>query len=108
VELPLDLGGYFLFGGGAVAGLAGAGIGARHIWETRGEDVVMGSILPALTELRADDSAWGFGAFGRAGLIFARRGRQRIILSVEYNVTVAELNGFSNPTSITAGVGFVL
>jgi hypothetical protein len=108
VEVPLDVGGYVVLGvGGSVAVFGGGGLGARHIWETRGEDIVLGSVLPSRVERRSDDDGWGFGAFGRVGVIFARSYRARIILSVEYNVTVVELNGFRTPTSLTAGVGFV-
>ena len=56
----------------------------------------------------ADDSGWGFGAFGRAGLVFIRSLRRRLILSLEYNATLVELNGFRNPTALTLGLGVVL
>jgi hypothetical protein len=108
VEVPLDVGGYFLIGSGAVSFFVGGGVGAHHIWETRGEDIVVGSVLPALMEKRADDSGWGFGAFGRAGLVFIRSLRQRLILSIEYNATLVELNGFKNPTALSFGIGVVL
>jgi hypothetical protein len=107
-EVPIDFGGYFLIGGGAASFFVGGGIGAHHIWETRGEDIVVGGVIPARMERRSDDQGWGFGAFARIGVVFIRSFRQRLILSLEYNFTAVELNGFRNPTSLTCGLGFVL
>jgi hypothetical protein len=106
-ELPIDIGAYFIVGRSDISFFAGGGLGAHHIWETRGLVATIGEVLPSRTEHSSSDSGWGFGSFGRVGILLARTYAVRVTLSVEYNITVVSLNGGGNPMALTAGAGII-
>ena len=106
-EIPLDVGAFYVLGGGETAFFCGAGLGPHYHWESRGHTVTLGTVLPSTTEHVSDDSGWGFGAYGRLGVMFARYSRVKFTLSAEMNITIIELNGYKNPTAATAGAGML-
>jgi hypothetical protein len=106
-EIPLDLGMFYTLGG-PIALVIGGGIGAHHIWETRTKTITVGEVITARSDLIMDDNGWGFGLFGRLGMLIRgnRRNRGGVLIAGEINTTFIELNDYKNPTSvvITASV----
>lgn len=107
-ELPIDVGGYYILGRGDVAGIAGGGAGIRFISESRPATFVTGTVVRTSLETVLDDSQWGLGTFGRLGLLLLRTYTVRMAITVDYNITFVELNGFENPQSLTFGLGVIL
>lgn len=106
-EIPLDVGAFYIFGWEDVALFAGGGIGARYMWETRGEVVKVGKVIFTETDHLSDDAGWGFGAYGRLGLLLARTYTARFAVIADYNITVISLNGADNPTAVTLAAGVI-
>ena len=107
VDVPLDLGAFYLFSTGDVAPFIGGGLGARYLWEKRPMTVTVGDVLPASADLVVKDSVWGFGAYARVGIMLLRTYTVRIALAGEYNVTIATINGFKNPQSLSMGASLI-
>ncbi len=108
IEVPFDVGAFYILSRGNFAPFIGLGAGIRFLWEDRPMSVTVGNALPATSEPVVDDYAWGFGAFGRAGFLLFRTYTMRIAMTVDYNITVATLNGHSTPQSLTFGIGLML
>ncbi len=106
-EVPLDVGAFYVLGTGDTAFFCGVGLGPHYIWETRGHSVTVGTVIPTKTEHLSEDSGWGFGTYGRLGVMFARTNRVKFTLAAEANITIIELNGYRNPTAATVGAGMI-
>ncbi|MFT4976893.1 MAG: hypothetical protein ACI8S6_002798 [Myxococcota bacterium] len=105
LEIPMDLGAYAILGRGDFAPFIGGGAGVRYLSDSRARSWSTGEVIVMThTELR-EDSTFGFGAFGRAGLLLLRTYSLRVALTVDYNVTFVDLNGTLYPRSLTAGIG---
>lgn len=105
-EVPLDIGMFYTLGG-PVALVFGGGVGAHHIWESRSRTITIGEVIRAETKQVLDDKGWGFGIYGRVGLLIRgrRRGRGSVLISGEINTTFIELNDHKNPTSVVIMAG---
>jgi hypothetical protein len=103
-EMPIDVGAYYIMGKGDFAPFFGGGGGLRFLAESRVATVRTGTVITTESETELDDSAFGFGLFGRAGLLLFRTYTLRLGLTADYNVTFVDLNGKTNPQSFTAGI----
>jgi hypothetical protein len=104
LEVPLDVGAFFLLTRGDVVPYVGGGVGARYFSERRVDTLTVGSTLPATSEIPLDDSAWGAGVYARLGVMLkaSARGqtRTKLCLTADYNATFVTVNGHKNPTSV--------
>lgn len=105
LEIPMDLGAYYLLTRSDFAPFIGGGAGLRYISETRSDVVTTGTVIVTESRRELEDSVFGFGAFARAGLLLFRTYTLRVAVTADYNITFAELNGVSNPQSFTMGLG---
>lgn len=101
-EIPFDLGFFYLLGRGPIAFVIGGGVGAHHLWETRERTITVGNVLVAKTVQENDDKGWGFGVFGRLGMLIRgnRASRGSVLLSGEVTTTFIRLNDAKNPTAV--------
>jgi hypothetical protein len=105
VEVPFDIGAYYIATRGDVAPFIGGGAGLRYVYERRRETVTTGSVISTTHEATRGDSAFGVGVFGRAGLLLLRTYSMRLALTLDVNVAFVTLNGRANPISATGGLG---
>ncbi len=108
VEVPLDLGAYWLLGRGDFSLLLGGGAGVRYLAEERVEEVTTGRVIQAHSEALIEDSAWAFGWYARAGVELLRTWSVRLMLVADWNMLLATLHGKANPQSVTLSLGIVL
>ena len=108
VEVPLDIGGYWLLGRGDFSVLVGGGAGVRYLHEERLIDVVTPGVISTRGEKAVDDAAWAFGYFARAGVMLLRTYTARVAITVDYNMLLTTLHGETNPQSLTVGLGVML
>ena len=103
----VDLGAYWIPGTGDVTPFVGAGGGIRRVHETIIRRETAGQIVRLDTETEVSDSAWAPGGFARVGLMFFRTYDTRMTLSVDYDLTFAELHG-SGPIQLAQGAVGIL
>ena len=104
-EVPIDIGGYYIFGLGDLAPFIGGGMGLRYLYDERDRTVVTGQVIQTVSTQRNTDDAWAFGGFLRAGLMLLRTYEVRLSFTVEYDLALTTLNGVENPQAVVAGVG---
>ena len=80
----------------------------HYLHETRRERIVLGETLSSEHLGTRSEGAWGFAAFGRAGLLLMRTYRARVLLSGDYNATFVELNGGTVAQSFVFGLSVIL
>ncbi len=105
VEMPIDVGAYYILTRSDFAPFVGGGAGLRIMSERRKQVISLGQIITTSSEETREDSATGFSAFARAGLLLFRTYTMRVAVTVDYNIAFVELNGDTNPQSLTAGIG---
>lgn len=103
----VDLGAYWIPGTGDVTPFLGAGGGIRRVNETIIQRESAGQVVRLETETEVSDAAWAPGGFARVGLMFFRTYDTRLTLSVDYDLTFAELNG-SGPIQLAQGAVGIL
>lgn len=108
LELPLDLGAYWLLGRGDFSVCLGGGAGVRYLAAERLTEVVTGTVIRTEAEKTLEDSTWAFGYFARAGILLLRTYTARVAITVDYNMLLTTLLGETNPQSLTVGVGVML
>ena len=108
VEVPIDLGAYWLLGRGDFSLLVGGGAGVRYLLDERLEHIETGRVIQTRTEKMVQDSAWAFGWYGRAGVMLLRTYAVRLMLVADWNMLLAKLHGQSNPQSLTFSLGIIL
>ncbi len=108
VQIPIDLGAYYILGSADIAFLAGGGCGVRYHWQKRPETVTVGSAIQTVHRAEVSDDAWGFGLFGRIGGLFFRTYTVRMTLSIDYDISFVTLHGHRYPMALTFGAGIVL
>ncbi len=101
VEVPIDIGAYYVMGLGDVAPFFGGGAGVRYIHDSRFQQVRVGSVITTTHGADVEDNVWGFGAYARLGVLLFRTYSVRTSVSADYNITFAEVNGESIPQSFT-------
>ncbi|MGF1510037.1 MAG: hypothetical protein ACFB9M_11110 [Myxococcota bacterium] len=99
VEVPLDVGAYWIPTTGDLAPFLGGGAGIRFLFESRPDAVVVGNVIE--TRTTSSDSAAAFGVFARGGLLLLRTYTLRVSVSARYGVSFVDLNGSRNPQSLT-------
>ena len=105
LEVPMDLGAYYLLAEGDLAPFIGGGAGLRYISDRRYRTFQTGEVIVSTHSALSRESAFGMAAFGRAGVLLFRTYTLRVALSVDYNITFLSVNGAENPRSVTAGIG---
>jgi hypothetical protein len=103
-ELPFDIGAYYILGQSDFAPFIGGGAGLRYMSQRVEETQQVGGIIATTHNATVSDSAFGFGTFGRVGILLGRTYTVRVAVTADYNIAFLELNGESNPQSFTAGV----
>ncbi|MFO0749358.1 MAG: hypothetical protein U1F43_27380 [Myxococcota bacterium] len=107
VELPIDIGLYWLAALGDVSPFLGGGVGVRYAREVRAFDETRGDVLPVATEGTRPDSGWGPGIFARAGVMLLRTYTVRVAFALEAGATFVTLHGHQpRDFTFTAGVYF--
>jgi hypothetical protein len=107
-EMPFDVGAYLIMSRGDVAPLVGGGVGLHYLSETRWRHYEIGKTVVAEHTGKAHDSDLGWAAHGRAGVLFFRTHRTRLLVSGEYNATFLELNGGNIAQSFVFGLNLIL
>lgn len=105
--VPIDVTGFYILSLGDVAPFFGLGGGIRYFWEERPATITVGNVIPMTHDTRLSDSAWGFGAFGRVGLLFLRTYAVRLTVWADYDATFVKLNGRKFPQALTFGLGIL-
>ncbi len=108
VEVPFDFGAFAIFGQGDFAPLVGGGVGLHYLHEAQRQRITLGSTMSAEHVGTREQGAWGFAAFGRAGLLLMRTYRARVLLAGDYNATFVELNGGQVAQSFVFGLSAIL
>ncbi len=103
-ELPFDIGAYYIIGQADFAPFVGGGAGLRYMSQRVEEGQQVGGIIAATHTSTVSDTAFGFGTFGRVGILLGRTYTVRVAVTADYNIAFLELNGETNPQSFTAGV----
>ena len=106
VQVPFDVGAYYILGLGDAAFFVGGGGGGRWTWEKRRETIDTGDFLGASGSKMVEDNAWGFGLFARVGGLFFRTYSVRMTVSLSYDVTFAEVNR-RYPQSVNFAIGII-
>ena len=101
IEVPMDLGAYYIFGLGDFAPFVGGGAGLRYITDTRRSTILTGSVIQTTHEADLDDQAWGLGTYVRAGVLLFRTYTVRVSLTVDYNVAWMKLHDEFAQQSLT-------
>lgn len=101
IEIPMDLGAYFIFGLGDFAPFVGGGAGLRYITDTRRSTILTGSVIQTSHETDLRDEAWGLGTYVRGGMLLFRTYTVRVSLTVDYNVAWMELHDKFGQQSLT-------
>ena len=105
LEVPIDVGVFYVFSRGDFAPFAGGGAGVRYMKEKMTiEEKTEAPLLEETSTTTVDNSGWGFGAFGRVGILMLRTYAVRVALAVDYNISLLEQEYTSTPQSITFGV----
>lgn len=89
----VDLGGIWLPSMGNVSPMAGGGVGLRYVAAPRVQTEVTGDIVLVTQEQRVTDSAFGMGAWVRAGVLLLRTYNVRISLHADFELNVMNLGG---------------
>lgn len=105
VEVPMDLGAYWILGQGDVAPFIGGGAGLRYLSDRRYRTFTTGEVIVSTHTALSRESAFGLGTFGRVGVLLLRTYSLRVAVTADYNVTFVKINGVQWPTSATLGVG---
>jgi len=108
LEMPFDIGAYWLLGRSDLALLLGGGAGLRWINAEQPRTVHTGTIITTTHETTDTDQLWAFGAFGRVGVLLFRTYSVRVAVTADYNFTLGKLFGDANPQSLTFGIGVML
>lgn len=108
LEVPINVSGFYIPNTGDIAALLGGGVGVRYINESRPAIFTTGSFLQTQLDTVLDDSGWGLGLLGQAGVLFLRTWAVRLAVTVDYNITFLELNGVDYPQSLTFGLMMIL
>lgn len=101
LEIPMDLGAYFIFGLGDFAPFVGGGAGLRFITDTRRSTILTGSVIQTTHETNLQDESWGLGTYVRGGMLLFRTYTVRVSLTVDYNVAWMELHDKFAQQSLT-------
>lgn len=101
LEIPMDLGAYFIFGLGDFAPFVGGGAGLRFITDTRRSTILTGSVIQTTHESDLEDESWGLGTYVRGGMLLFRTYTVRVSLTVDYNVAWMELHDKFGQQSLT-------
>jgi len=104
VDIPIDLGAYYIAGKSDLALFVGGGAGLRYLADERYRTYSTGSVIVASHTALNNDSAFGLGAFGRVGALLFRTYSLRVALTVDYNITFVDINDVIYPRSITTGI----
>jgi hypothetical protein len=107
LEVPLDVGAYFVPLTGDVTPIVGGGVGMHYLSEMRRHPVQVGQTLYTEHSGKFEDSKWGFAAHGRVGVLFFRPHRVRLLISGDYNATFVELNGGKTAQAFVFGVSVI-
>ncbi len=105
LEVPMDLGAYYILGRSDFAPFIGGGAGLRYMSESRTEILRSGNVIVTESESTQRDSVFGFGTFARVGMLLFRTYTVRVAVTADYNITFVDLNGVTNPQSFTMGIG---
>ena len=104
IDIPIDVGGFWILGKGDVAPFIGGGAGIHYLSETRRVIKRTGTIIQTENQAVLEDEGWGFGTYGRVGVLLLRTYSVRIALSADYNITFLELNHDGFAQSLTGQI----
>jgi hypothetical protein len=107
LEVPIEIGGYYILGLGDAAPFFGGGTGVRWVMDERPVVFRTGTVLRTEQAKVLSDDGWGFSVFGRAGVLFLRTYTTRLAFSVDYNAVFLDLNEVGPMQSFTVGVSVI-
>jgi hypothetical protein len=99
-----DVSANYIFGRGDVAPFFGVGGGLRYVSESRRNPISTGQVIAFESDDLEEDAGWAPGGFARVGLLLFRTYSLRTALTVDYDITFAELHGRSNPQTLNFGI----
>jgi hypothetical protein len=106
--MPMDVGAFFAPDLGDVSPFLGAGAGLRYASESRSRDVELGSAVTTEHRGVLEDRGVGFGAYGRAGIVFLRTKKTHLIVHGDYDVAFIELTNQNYTKNFLFGLAVVL
>ena len=104
--LGFNVGAYYIPGQGDVTPFVGGGGGVRYVGGTQHVTASAGQVVMLSTETEKRDAVWGPGAFGRLGVLFFRTYSMRMSVSVDYDITLADVFG-ENVQLVQGGVAIM-
>lgn len=108
VQLPVDLGAFWIAGRSDVAFLAGGGFGLRYQWARKRVTRDFDGLVDMSNDSLVTDDAVGVGTFARIGALFFRTYSVRMLLAVDYDVSFIEVFGSGFPQSLVMSLGIIL
>ena len=113
--VPIDIGANYIFGLGDFTPFIGGGMGARYVYQSvhlsGTETVSDGAFVTTTTERAIDEDSiqdgWGFGLFGRVGVLLFRTYSVRMTIEVEYDATFVDLGGGTFPQTFQFSAGVI-
>lgn len=106
-ELPMDVGLFYIPMLGDFTPFFGGGMGVRYVDESRFIDETTGTTIPVSSRGTVDDSGWGFGLYGKVGVLALRTYAVRVAVAIEYGAAFVDLHGRTpNHLNFTVGVFF--
>lgn len=107
VEVPIDVAAFYILGLGDFAPFIGGGGGVRFLWEKLHMRQEVGTVVRMYEDWTDEDSAWGFGLFGRLGVLLFRTYSVRMSIIAEYGVNFVTIHGHKYPQAFSFGLGVV-
>jgi hypothetical protein len=101
LEIPLDIGMYWIPSLGDFSPFIGGGGGIRYISARRPATLFVGETIQTRHDDEERDSGAAFALFGRAGVLLLRTYALRVSVSARYGVSFIDLNGAGYAQSIT-------
>ncbi len=105
IEIPVDVGVYYILGRGDLAPFFGGGAGLRFAWADESRTLTQGDVIKTTHTAEIEDGGVGFGVFGRAGLMLLRTYAMRMSISVEYNAILRDFLDRGVPQQLNFALG---
>lgn len=90
-QINFDVGANYILGRGDIAPFIGIGGGMRWLYEGRREPVSSGTFIRTTSDDLKENSGWGPGLYGRAGLLLFRTYTLRTAFEIQYDATFIDL-----------------
>ncbi len=108
LEIPFDVGAFYIFGRKDFAPILGGGAGVRFVRVKRFGAAQAGSVIQTTTNQKAlKDRVWGPSLHARGGFMFFRTYRLRMTTTLDYTVVFAQPHDQGPPHSFGFSLGMI-